>query len=171
MTVQHAGTKSSSPLMQNWPMLHLFDWFSRESFSLQWNNLCKLCCLFLYAVSMYWVHRWTSSCKEIWRSLRQINKMYLTFFFSPQQLFGKLGRKQWPGRKALWSDKIKKKCTSYKSTNQHQSSSVTRKNKLLPACLPSHIFLCVTRSRWDKAPSVLASSNAGVKASPSLKER
>lgn len=93
------------------------------------------------------------------------------FFFSPQQLFRKLGRKQWPGQKALWSDKIKKKCTSYKSTNQHQSSSVTRKNKLLPACLPSHIFLSVTRSRWDKAPSVLASSNAGVKASPSLKER
>lgn len=31
------------------------------------------------------------------------------FFVSPQHLFGKLGRKQWPGRKALWSDKIKKK--------------------------------------------------------------
>lgn len=94
------------------------------------------------------------------------------FFFSAQHLFGKLGRKHWPGRKALRSDKIKKKkCTSYESNNQHQSSSVTRKNKLLPACLPTHIFLCVTRSRWDKASSVLASSNAGVRASPSLKER
>lgn len=93
------------------------------------------------------------------------------FFSLASTVIRKVGKKTmtWLKSSMKWQDK--KKCTSYKSTNQHQSSSVTRKNKLLPACLPSHIFLCVTRSRWDKAPSVLASSNARVRASPSLKER
>lgn len=106
---------------------------------------------------MYWVHRWTSSCKEIRRSLRKINTMY-PFPPTLHDLFRKLGtKKKIPDGKALWSGRItfRKQCTTCKFTNKHHSSGLTRRNKLLPACLPLHIFLCVTRSRWDKAPSVL----------------
>lgn len=29
-----------------WRTPQIFDWISQDSFPLQWNNLCKLCCLF-----------------------------------------------------------------------------------------------------------------------------
>lgn len=172
VTVQNPGTETSSLSLQNCPTPQIFDWdYPRKLFSAVKQSLQAL----LFNFNM---QRQCTRCTDRRQAARKYegtsDKSIPCILFPPHRfntLSRKLGTKRWPGRKLYEVTRLNKRNMYNKSTGRHPSSCITRKNKLLAACFPLHIFLCVTRSRWDKAPSVLAASNAGVRASPSLKER